>query len=170
MYKLFLVWNNIQTPFPLKSVSGMAVKKGMITLIACGMYTSTLLMGGWLGVFIGDRCSVLCRNLSSFFTLMSHKCCFSFIYTLLKDTSEMRTPWLILSGHLTESQLYIITSPWNKDTSLIRTIILVPRVSILEKFHCTTNFQLILVSTRKERAHYIRCTRSVYGYGWCIYM
>ena len=27
--------------------------------------------------------------------------------------------------------------PWNKDTSLIRTSILVPRVSVLERFHCT---------------------------------
>ena len=97
MYKLFLVWNNIQTPFPLEFVSGTAVKKGMITLIVCGMYTSTLLMGGWLGVFIGKLLLCALQELElSFFTLMSHKRCFSFICTLLKNTSEMRTPWLIL--------------------------------------------------------------------------
>ena len=59
MYKLFLVWNNIQTPFPLEFVSGMAVKKGMIALIACGMYTSTLLME-WVVRSIHWQTAALC--------------------------------------------------------------------------------------------------------------
>ena len=50
---------------------------------------------------------------------------------LLKDASEIRT----LSGHLTVFKPYILFSPWNMDTSLIRTIILVPRVFVLEKSH-----------------------------------
>ena len=45
-------------------------------------------------------------------------------------TSEIRSP--LKSGHLTESQLDIILPL--KESSLIRPIILVPRVPVLERF------------------------------------
>ena len=55
---------------------------------------------------------------------------------LFKDTSEIRTPYLIRTpGRLPTLYKYILFSPWNKDTSLIRTVILVSRVSVLERFH-----------------------------------
>ena len=53
---------------------------------------------------------------------------------LLKDTSETRTTWIIRTLDWVPT-LHKLS--WNKDTSLIRTIILVPRVSLLERFHCT---------------------------------
>ena len=65
---------------------------------------------------------------------------YSLLYTvepLLNDTSEIRTPCFIRTLDWVPTLLCkYIFFPWNKDTSLIRTIILVPRVSVLERFHC----------------------------------
>ena len=54
---------------------------------------------------------------------------------LLKDASEMRTLWLIRTLDYIQTLYKHIILPWNMDTSLIRTIILVPRVFVLEKSH-----------------------------------
>ena len=55
--------------------------------------------------------------------------------TSLKGHLWNKDTWLIRTLDWVPTLYY--SSPWNKDTSLIKTSILVPRVSILERFHCT---------------------------------
>ena len=58
---------------------------------------------------------------------------------LLKGTLEIRPlAWLITTCDWVQTlyKYILLFSPWNKDTSVIRTIVLVPRVSILERLHC----------------------------------
>ena len=69
---------------------------------------------------------------------------------LLKDTSEIRTlanqdTWLSPNLHIE----YILFSPWNKDTSLTRTSIVVLRVSVLENFHCSLASQIHFCNKRE---------------------
>ena len=61
------------------------------------------------------------------------------IYSGFKGHLWRKYTWLIRTlDRVPTLCKYILIFPWNKDTSLIGTNILVPMVSVLAKFHCTT--------------------------------
>ena len=78
---------------------------------------------------------------------------------VLLRTSELRTPLLIRTLPCLLSQLHrgsVLNNLWNKDTSLIRTLYVVPKVSVIERFLCTNSLiprplPIFNVATLKNR-------------------
>ena len=81
---------------------------------------------------------------------------------LLKDTSDIRTPCLIkVLEWVPTLNKYILFCPWKKDTSLIMTIIWVPRVSVLKRFHYIYIYILKISNTITYFVHCIHIFKLV---------
>ena len=86
----------------------------------------------WVGVLCSEHYISYvphCRRLHSIYCQVNFRSV-TIQWKILKDTSEIRTPWLIRTLDWVPS-IYLF-SPWNIDTLVT---ILVPRVSLLERFH-----------------------------------
>ena len=63
---------------------------------------------------------------------------------------------------MSQTVLYNIIHPWNEDTPVIRTLIFVPGVSRIERFHYTYNYKTQIWNLFLLNNYYMYCTMCNY--------